>query len=73
MARPENQRPTLREIAEKAGVSVMTVSYAFNNPSRVSEETRARVADAAAEVGYQGKNPWATSLRSGRSGALGQG
>ena len=71
MARPENQRPTLREIAEKAGVSVMTVSYAFNNPSRVSEETRARVADAAAEVGYQGKNPWATSLRSGRSGALG--
>lgn len=71
MARPENQRPTLRDVAQKAGVSVMTVSYAFNNPSRVSEETRARVAEAAALIGYQGKNPWATSLRSGRSGALG--
>lgn len=71
MARSENQRPTLREVAEQAGVSLMTVSYTFNNPARVSAETRARVADAAARVGYQGKNPWATSLRSGRSGALG--
>lgn len=49
----------------------MSVSYAFNNPSRVSDETRARVSEAAALIGYQGKNPWATSLRSGRSKALG--
>ncbi|WP_125778410.1 LacI family DNA-binding transcriptional regulator [Antribacter gilvus] len=65
------RRPTLREIAHRAGVSLMTVSYAFNNPDRVSDATRERVLAAAAELGYQGKNPWATALRRGRAGALG--
>ncbi len=49
----------------------MTVSYAFNDPGRVSDATRERVLAAAAELGYQGKNPWATALRRGRAGALG--
>ena len=64
-------RPTLREIADRAGVSVMTVSYAFSNPDRVSDVTREKVLAAADELGYQGKNPWATALRRGRAGALG--
>ena len=49
----------------------MTVSYSFNEPDRVSRATRERVLAVAAELGYQGKNPWATALRRGRAGALG--
>ncbi|HEY0216488.1 MAG TPA: LacI family DNA-binding transcriptional regulator [Cellulomonas sp.] len=71
MGTSADRRPTLREIAHRAGVSVMTVSYAFNDPDRVSDVTRERVLAAAAELGYQGKNPWATALRRGRVGALG--
>ncbi|MFJ2534320.1 LacI family DNA-binding transcriptional regulator [Microbacterium maritypicum] len=71
MATSAGHRPTLRDIAHRAGVSVMTVSYAFNDPDRVSDATRERVLVAAADLGYQGKNPWATALRRGRAGALG--
>jgi DNA-binding LacI/PurR family transcriptional regulator len=71
MGTSAGRRPTLREIAQRAEVSVMTVSYAFNDPDRVSDATRERVLAAAAELGYQGKNPWATALRRGRAGALG--
>ncbi len=71
MGTSDGRRPTLREIADRAGVSVMTVSYSFNDPSRVSATTRERVLAAAAELGYQGKNPWASALRNGRAGALG--
>ena len=71
MAAAHEVRPTLRHIAERAQVSVMTVSYAFNDPDRVSRATRERVLAVAAELGYQGKNPWATALRQGRAGALG--
>jgi DNA-binding LacI/PurR family transcriptional regulator len=71
MGTSAGRRPTLREIAQRAEVSVMTVSYAFNDPERVSDTTRERVLAAATELGYQGKNPWATALRRGRAGALG--
>ncbi|HEY0239917.1 MAG TPA: LacI family DNA-binding transcriptional regulator [Friedmanniella sp.] len=71
MGTSAGRRPTLREIANRAEVSVMTVSYAFNDPGRVSDATRERVLAAATELGYQGKNPWATALRRGRAGALG--
>lgn len=49
----------------------MTVSYAFNNPDRVSDAARERVLAAAAELDYRGKNPWASALSLGRAGALG--
>lgn len=65
------RRPTLREIAASAGVSVMTVSYTFNDPQRVAPATRERVLATADRLGYQGKNPWATALRTGRAGSLG--
>lgn len=71
MATSDDRRPTLQEIADKAQVSLMTVSYSFNNPGRVAEATRQRVLTAATELGYQGKNPWATALRVGKAGALG--
>lgn len=43
---------TLRELADKAGVSVATVSFALNNDSRIKPETRQRIHKLAAEMGY---------------------
>lgn len=71
MARPEQRRVTLSDVAKRAGLSVMTASYAFNDPDRVSERSLRRVLEAAEDLGYQGGNPWARSLRTGRSDTLG--
>jgi DNA-binding LacI/PurR family transcriptional regulator len=65
------KRVTLSDVAKRAGVSTMTASYAFNRPARVSEGSRRRVFAASAELGYQGANPWARSLRTGKSNTLG--
>jgi len=43
----------LREVAERAGVSAATVSRVVNDPSVVSEGTRARVQAAIRELGYR--------------------
>jgi DNA-binding LacI/PurR family transcriptional regulator len=42
--------PTVREIAELAGVSISTVSLALNNKQGVSDATRQRVLQAAEEL-----------------------
>src|SRR3954468_12597535 len=65
------RRPTMAEVARAAGVSVMTVSYAYSQPGRVSPDAAARVRAAAAELGYPGPHPGARSLRRGRAGSLG--
>lgn len=44
---------TIYDIAEKASVSIATVSRVLNDHPRVAEETRARVLDVAEELGYQ--------------------
>lgn len=59
------------EVAHAAGVSVMTVSYTYGRPERVSADTRARVREAAERLGYPGPHPGARSLRRGRTGTLG--
>jgi LacI family repressor for deo operon, udp, cdd, tsx, nupC, and nupG len=51
------------EVARLAAVSTATVSRALASPHQVSPETRARVMDAVAKVGYV-PNPAARSLRS---------
>jgi DNA-binding LacI/PurR family transcriptional regulator len=61
----------MAEVARAAGVSVMTVSYAYGQPDRVSAEARTKVREAAARVGYPGPHPGARSLRRGRAGSLG--
>jgi DNA-binding LacI/PurR family transcriptional regulator len=61
----------MAQVAEAAGVSVMTVSYAYSQPDRVSADAAARVRAAAAELGYPGPHPGARSLRRGRAGSLG--
>lgn len=44
---------TIYDIADKAKVSIATVSRAFNNSSRVSARTRDRILGIAQELGYQ--------------------
>lgn len=50
---PSLQTPTLRDIANAAGVSLATVSAALNGKSGVSPQTRTRVLDIAASLGYE--------------------
>jgi DNA-binding LacI/PurR family transcriptional regulator len=61
----------MSQVARRAGVSVMTVSYTFNRANRVSAESREKVLRAAAELGYAGPDPAARSLRYGSSRTLG--
>jgi DNA-binding LacI/PurR family transcriptional regulator len=62
---------TLKTVAEQAGVSVSTVSNAYNKPEQMSAEVRQRVLETARLLGYAGPNPAARSLRSQRAGAIG--
>jgi DNA-binding LacI/PurR family transcriptional regulator len=61
----------LKAVARAVGVSPSTVSNAYNRPDQLSPAVRARVLEAAAELGYPGPDPIARSLRRGRAGALG--
>lgn len=56
--------PTLADVAELAGVSHMTVSRYFNNPSVVRPATRERVRKAVEDIGYV-PNEVARSLANG--------
>jgi DNA-binding LacI/PurR family transcriptional regulator len=62
--------PNVRTVAEAAGVSPATVSNAYNRPGRLSAEVRARVFAVADEQGYT-PDAAASSLRTGRAGAIG--
>jgi LacI family gluconate utilization system Gnt-I transcriptional repressor len=46
------QQPTMMDVAQRAGVSPMTVSRAFKDGTSVSAKTREKVAAAADELGY---------------------
>jgi DNA-binding LacI/PurR family transcriptional regulator len=61
----------MAQVADRAGVSVMTVSYTYNRADRVSIESRNKVLHAAAELGYAGPDPAARSLRYGSTRTLG--
>lgn len=62
---------TLQSIADRVGVSRMTVSNAFSKPDQLSAELRERILAAAAELGYVGPDPAARALARGRTGAVG--
>jgi DNA-binding LacI/PurR family transcriptional regulator len=66
-----SKRVTLAQVAELAGVSVMTASYTYNRPGRVSDQARSKVLAAAAQLGYPGPDPSARSLRRGSTRTLG--
>lgn len=60
----------IKAVAERAGVSVGTVSNVLNRPEQVSRESRRRVHEAIEELGFV-RNSWASQLRAGRSHAVG--
>ncbi|HEY9055462.1 MAG TPA: LacI family DNA-binding transcriptional regulator, partial [Rectinemataceae bacterium] len=63
-------KATISDIAARAGVSKTTVSFALNNPKRISRDTYDRVMAIVAELGYF-PNPVARTLTTKRLGALG--
>ncbi|HZX38522.1 MAG TPA: LacI family DNA-binding transcriptional regulator [Streptomyces sp.] len=62
-------RPTLEEVAARAGVGRGTVSRVINGSPRVSETTRAAVEAAVAELGYV-PNTAARALAANRTDAI---
>jgi DNA-binding LacI/PurR family transcriptional regulator len=56
--------PTARDVAQKAGVSLGTVSHAFHYPHKVRPSTMEKVQRAARELGYE-PNLAASLLRAG--------
>lgn len=63
-------RPKLQDVAARAGVSVTTVSRVLNNRGYLSDELRARVNAAIAELGYR-PDGIARSLIGRKSGLVG--
>ena len=64
-------RVTLQTIADRVGVSRMTVSNAFSRPDQLSAEMRRTILAAAADLGYVGPDPSARALARGTTGAVG--
>ena len=62
--------PTVYDVAQRAGVSIATVSMTFRRPNKVREETRRIVLAAAEELNYV-PSASARGLAHGRTGALG--
>jgi LacI family transcriptional regulator len=61
---------TIRDVAEKAGVSLATVSHVVNNTRYVSDAVREKVIEAMEVVGYR-PNALARSLRRGKTHTIG--
>lgn len=62
--------PTLKDVAERAGVSRSAVSRAFTDGASVSAKMRKRVEKAASELGFS-PNVLASSLTTGRTKLIG--
>ncbi|PNG24030.1 substrate-binding domain-containing protein [Streptomyces cahuitamycinicus] len=63
---PERKRPTIWEVAKRAGVSHQTVSRFLKNDSGMKPATRGRIERAVAELDYR-PNLMARSMRTQRS------
>jgi LacI family transcriptional regulator len=70
MNRRSVSKVTIRQVAKEAGVSTQTVSRVMNNIPEVLPETRQRVLDVVARLGYR-PNVIARSLTQNRSYTLG--
>jgi LacI family transcriptional regulator len=67
---PSTKRPTISDVARKAGLGVMTVSRVINNKGYVTEKTRKQVLAAIAKVGFR-PNPGAQLLKGQRARMIG--
>ena len=68
--KPSAKRPTIHDVAERAGVSKSLVALVFKSETGVSAKRREVVLQAAKELGYT-PNTWASALRSGDNGFIG--
>jgi DNA-binding LacI/PurR family transcriptional regulator len=66
----KRKRITITQVAQAAGVSPATVSFAFNNPEQVGSDTAQRVREIAQQLGYS-PNPIARAMISRRTGVIG--
>lgn len=67
MTRTAKNRPTLKDVAREAGVSLSAVSYVINNnhhARRISDATKARIQQAAERLGYK-SDPIGRALQRG--------
>ena len=58
-----NKKVTLQDVAERAGVSIATVSHAINHTRFVAENLNEKVFKAIAELGYITDNIKNTGLK----------
>ncbi len=66
----KTKRATIIDVAERAGVSIASVSFAFNNPDQISKETAEKIFSVAQELGYA-PNAIARAMVSRSIGAIG--
>jgi DNA-binding LacI/PurR family transcriptional regulator len=67
---PPSRKPTIKDVASYAGVSIKTVSNVINDWPYLTPETRLKVQKAIAEVGYR-RNNTARSLVTGKTNTIG--
>lgn len=65
----ESELPTVRDVAQAAGVPVRTVSYVVSGSGRIAPRTRVRVQETIAKLGYR-PNPAARHLQQRRTGMV---
>lgn len=74
MSRPRTRRgggrPTIADVARRAGVSAITVSRALREPERVSQDLRKQIQKAVKELGYV-PDPNARALASAQAEVFG--
>jgi LacI family transcriptional regulator len=70
MKQSAKEKPTIEDVAKKAGLSVSTVSLVLNNKTNVSEETRKKVQAVIAELHYHPQRS-ARGLATQSSGNIG--
>ena len=65
-----HKKPTMKDVAVQAGVSMATVSHVLNGTRYVSDDVTKRIVKAIHDLNFR-PNPIARNLRSGKSGLIG--
>jgi alanine racemase len=67
---PPSRRATIADVAREAGVSKAAVSFAFNSPERLNDDTVARIRGVATDLGYH-PHPVARMLTARQTSTVG--